>query len=68
MSEITKTHEIDHEFRKRIENNEVFTCEKHFDMEDFEICKYGYDISLTVEIEDSLAIWFCLFRISVKFS
>ena len=42
LSEITKTREIDHEFRKRIENDKVFTCEKHFDVEDFETCKYGY--------------------------
>ena len=46
LSEITKTREIDHEFRKRIENDKVFTCEKHFDVEDFEICKYGCDRSL----------------------
>ena len=44
LSEITKTREIDNEFRKRIENDKVFTCEKHFDAADFEICKYGYDI------------------------
>ena len=44
LSEITKTRKIDHEFRKRIENDKVFTCEKHFDEEDFETCKYGYDI------------------------
>ena len=56
LSEITKTREIDHEFRKRIENDKVFTCEKHFDVEDFEICKYGYDRSLTVEIEDMLSL------------
>ncbi|PFX28007.1 hypothetical protein AWC38_SpisGene7249 [Stylophora pistillata] len=37
LSEITKTREIDHEFRKRIENDKVFTCEKHFDVEDFEV-------------------------------
>ena len=42
LSEITKTREINHEFRKR--NDKVFTCEKHFDVEHFETCKYGYDI------------------------
>ena len=41
---LVETREIDHEFRKRIENDKVFTCEKHFDVEDFETCKYGYDI------------------------
>ena len=39
LREITKACEIEHEFRKRIENDKVFTCEKHFDAEDFEICK-----------------------------
>jgi len=44
LREITKAREIDHEFRKRIENDKVFTCEKHVDVEDFEVCKYSYDI------------------------
>ena len=39
LSENTKTREIDHEFRKKIENDKVFT----FDLEGFEIYKYGYD-------------------------
>ena len=43
LREITKAREFEHEFRKGIENNKVFTCEKHFDVEDFEIGKYGYD-------------------------
>ena len=50
LSEITKTCEMDHEFRKRIENDKVFTCEKHFDVKDFEICKYGYDIPWKLKI------------------
>ena len=39
LSIITRTREIDQDFRRRIENGKVFTCEKHFDPEDIEICK-----------------------------
>ena len=42
LSEITKTRVLDQEFRKRIESDKVFTCEKHFETEDIEICKCGY--------------------------
>lgn len=37
LKEITRTREIDQEFRKRIEADKVFTCERHFDPEDIEI-------------------------------
>ena len=37
--EIIGTREIDQDFHKRIEGNKVFTCERHFDPEDIEICK-----------------------------
>ena len=30
LSEITKTREIDQDFKKRLEKDRVFTCEKHF--------------------------------------
>ena len=39
LKEITRTREIDQEFRKRIEGDKVFTCERHFNPEDVEICK-----------------------------
>ena len=42
LSEITRTREVDQELRKRIENDKVFTCEKHFDPEDIKICKQFY--------------------------
>ena len=40
LNEITKTRDINKEFRQRIENDKVYTCEKHFSLEDIEICKY----------------------------
>ena len=39
LNEITKTRVIDQAFRRFIANDRVFTCEKHFDPEDIEICK-----------------------------
>ena len=39
LREITKAREIDQDFRERIKNDRVFTCEKHFLPEDIEICK-----------------------------
>ena len=39
LSEITKTRVIDHDFRRLIANDRLFTCEKHFDLKDIEICK-----------------------------
>ena len=39
LNEITKTREVDREFRERIKNDNVFTCERHFEAEDIEICK-----------------------------
>ena len=41
LREITKTQEIDQDFRERIKNDRVFTCEKHFLPEDIEICQYS---------------------------
>lgn len=37
LSEITKTRVIDKDFQKQIDNDKVFTCEKHFKLEDIEI-------------------------------
>ena len=39
LKEITRTREIDQEFRKRSEGDKVFTCERYFEPEDIEICK-----------------------------
>ena len=39
LNEITKTRVIDHDFRRLIANDRLFTCEKHFDLKDIEICK-----------------------------
>ena len=33
------TREIDQDFRERIKNDRVFSCEKHFLPEDIAICK-----------------------------
>lgn len=42
LSQITKTRTFEKDFRKMIDNNKVFTCEKHFKPEDVEICKYTH--------------------------
>ena len=39
LSKITKTSVIDKDFQKQIDNDKVFACEKHFKLEDIEICK-----------------------------
>ena len=39
LNEITKSREIDKEFRERIEKDKVYTCEKYFAQEDIETCK-----------------------------
>ena len=39
LGEITKTREKDAEFQKLIDNDTVFTCEKHFKPDEIEICK-----------------------------
>lgn len=38
-NELTKTREIDENFKCLISNDRVHTCEKHFRREDIEICK-----------------------------
>ena len=42
LSEITKTREKNSEFQRLIDNDSVFTCEKHFKPDDIEICKKLY--------------------------
>ena len=39
LSEITKTRVKDLEFQRLIDNDRVFTCEKHFKPDEIEICK-----------------------------
>ena len=39
LGEITKSLEKDAEFQKMIDNDTVFTCEKHFKPDEIEICK-----------------------------
>ena len=38
---ITRTRTVDEDFRRQIENDKIFTCEKHFRPEDLETCKYN---------------------------
>ena len=38
LNDLTKSRLVDAEWKKLIENDEVFTCEKHFTGEDIEIC------------------------------
>ena len=40
LSAITKTRVIDEDFKKQIDSDKVFTCEKHFKPEDVELWKY----------------------------
>ena len=44
LSEITKSREVDQDFCKRMENDKDFTCEKHFEEDDIEICKSGCNL------------------------
>lgn len=39
LGEITKTREVDRDFKRQVENDKVFACEKHFHSEDIETCK-----------------------------
>lgn len=40
LGKLKKTRVIDSNFREQIKNDRVYTCEKHFSPEDFEICEY----------------------------
>lgn len=50
LGEVTKTREIDQDFREQIKNDKVHVCEKHFKPEDIEICKYRFIFCQTVEV------------------
>ena len=39
LNELTKTREVDKDFQRLINNDRVYTCEKHFAPDDIEICK-----------------------------
>ena len=39
LNEITKNQVIDAKFKEKIKNDTVFTCERHFEDDDLEICK-----------------------------
>eukprot|EP00794_Sanderia_malayensis_P017183 gene17183-18912_t len=39
LNQITKSRVVDKDFRERMKNDRVFTCEKHFKLEEVEICK-----------------------------
>ena len=45
LSKITKTRVIDKAFREKILNDTVYTCEKHFKVENIESCKYTLILS-----------------------
>ena len=33
---------VDQDFRRQIKDDKIYTCEKNFDPEDIETCKYGF--------------------------
>ena len=39
---------MDQDFRRQINDDKIYTCEKHFDPEDIEICKYRFMNSSTI--------------------
>ena len=51
LGEIKKTREMDQDFRRKINDDKMYTCEKHFDLEDIEICNYVSldDMSMNAE-------------------
>ena len=48
LGEIKKTREMDQEFRRQINDDKIYTCGKHFNPEDIEICKYRFMNSSTI--------------------
>ena len=51
LREIKKTRD----FIRQINDNQIYTCEKHFDPEEIEICKYRVMNSFTIRIERSIS-------------
>ena len=58
LGEIKKTREMDQHFRRQINDDKIYTCDKHFDLEDIEICKYRFmdSSTLTYTLETSSRI------------
>ena len=48
LGEIKKTREMDQDFRRQINDDKIYPCEKHFDPKDIEICKYCFMNSVTI--------------------
>ena len=42
LNELTKYRVADKDFQRQIENDKVFTCEKHFHESDIETCKFEH--------------------------
>ena len=61
LGEIKKMKDLDQNFKELIENDRVFTCEKHFAAEDIEICKYSF--SNSVDLRFYLNFDFALFSV-----
>ncbi len=40
LNQISKSRVIDRDFKERIENDRVYTCERHFKPDELEICEY----------------------------
>ena len=51
LGEIKKTRD----FIRQINDYQIYTCEKHFDAEEIEICKYRVMNSFTIEIDRSIS-------------
>ena len=46
LKELLKSRESDSALKERIKNDRVFICERHFEAEDIEICKFEFVYSL----------------------
>ena len=46
---------MDQDFIRQINDDKIYTCEKHFDPEEIEICKYRVVNSFTIRIERSIS-------------
>ena len=46
---------MDQDFIRQINDDKIYTCEKHFDPEEIEICKYCVVNSFTIRIERSIS-------------
>ena len=69
LNKITKTREMDQDFRERITNDRVYTCEKHFEAEDIEICKLCLIFVFTSKLilNNSVVLRYVLDLLTYKF-